>query len=182
MDKQKLDLLAVLLTNKIKANTQAGIDKDGNQFRPYSALPFAMPYGAVANKTKLNQAVKAGKAAIVTKNDKKRVIWKQGYVDYRGWMGRDTSPVNLTFTGRMLSNLKPLGTEFKEFSFDLSELGDANLTGIMNLEIPKEIIATVGFENDTAKQVAIWNIVKGRKFLGLTDKDIETIVKDWLQE
>ena len=52
----------------------------------------------------------------------------------------------------------------------------------MNIEIPKEIDITIGFEHKEAEQVAIWNIARHRDFLGLTDEDVDAIVKEWLQE
>ena len=48
--------LGIDIINAIKANTQAGTDRYGNRFIPYSQRPFAMPYGAVSNKTKARKA------------------------------------------------------------------------------------------------------------------------------
>ena len=52
ISKKKIMGLAIEIANAIKENTQSGKDRYARRFIPYSKRPFAMPYGAVKNKTK----------------------------------------------------------------------------------------------------------------------------------
>jgi hypothetical protein len=205
MDKQSIKELSNFLTLKIIENTQSVIDKKGDKFIAYSTMPFAMPYGAIANKEKAkpylvgakdvedyNLGKKTKQTSKVAyakgfqfqiKDGSMWVVWLGGYADYKGLMRPlDKGVVNLTFTGNMLQNLKE-STKFetKEVRVNLSDFGIEGLEGEFVLDLP-EILFEFGFSEETAKKVAEYNIERGRDFLGLTDKDIEEVVKGWMQK
>jgi hypothetical protein len=181
--KQEIQALAEGLVNKILENTHKGIDKEGKRFVPYSEKPFWMPYKGVANKSRIPNDRRP------KSKDAKWITWKGGYVEYRGSMGRSTSTVDLTMTGRLLRNLQPLKIDTEEIVIDLAGLGIEGLSGKLVLPIPK-IEITIGFSDKELQELASWIIngtvrTKGggmpaRDFLGLKDEDVLEVVKNYL--
>ena len=178
--------MAIEIANAIKENTQSGKDRYARRFIPYSKRPFAMPYGAVANKAKRKKAIKDGEVSFFTNNTGTRkvtnglwIVWKGGYVAYKGYMmpRANTNTVDLTFRNHMLKSLKAVGMEIGEEV--VLKFGDGGeLIGEV-ATIPS-ISITIGFTDKTQRQKAIWNIQRGRDFLGLPDEQLDAIISRWL--
>ena len=179
-----MDIL--LLANKIKErilhNVSEGRDRFGSQFRSYSTRPFAMPYVAVSPRSLITDAVGRGEASVFRGTGQRKrilwVVWKGGYVQYKGLLGKQVSPVDMKLTGNMLSKLNSSVKIIKDI-FRL-ELVDPNITGELEILVPESLI-TVGFSDAAAEQVAYWNILRGRDFLGLTDSEAEELICHYLE-
>ena len=174
--------LAEQIKEHILYNTSQGIDRFGKKFKPYSTIPFAMPYVAVQPRYLIRDAQRKGEAGVFRgKGSRKNilwVVWKGGYTQYKGLIGKQVSPVNLKLSGNMLSKLFAKGEIIKDV-FTL-KFDDPNITGELEIAIP-EAMLSVGFSDAEAEQVAYWNILMGREFLGLTDKEAEKIIKLFLK-
>jgi antitoxin component of RelBE/YafQ-DinJ toxin-antitoxin module len=145
-----LKRIGLHLVSLIRDRTAKGIDKDGLPFKSYSKNAFGMPYGATTKKA-VKELVKQGKAIIFTsKNNKKWVLFKTGYLDYKKLLYKDTSydgTVNLMLTGRMLGNLNVIRTENNQI--------------------------IIGFSNTEMAERAKYNINRGRDFMGLAPNDLQ---------
>ena len=157
---QQLKRIGLHLVSLIRDRTAKGKDKDGLPFKEYSKNAFGMPYGA-ANKKAVRQLVKEDKAVIFTSaNNKKWVLFKTGYLDYKKLLYKDTSydgTVNLMLTGRMMQDL--------------------NVIQLDNNRI------VIGFNNAEMAQRAGFNAMRGREFLGLSNADLNDVrLKELLGE
>ncbi len=146
---QQLKRIGLHILSMIRDRTAKGIDKDGKPFKPYSTNPFKMPY-AVATKSAVKKLIQDGKAILFNRGGTKFVLIKSGYLDYKKLVYNGTSydgTVNLMLTGRMLQDLNVL-------RFDNNQI-------------------IIGFNNMEMAQRAMFNINRGRDFLGLSDADLQ---------
>ena len=178
--------LAEAIKSAIIKNTLTGKDKHGKEFKRYSTRPFAMPYGAVANKQKLKQASdtkkkKKGKIKY-WKNPNTKGMWVTwlygGYKGYKKAMFGNDKP-NLWATGGMLKSFTRL---------KVNEKGDSSGTytlktnfGEFQIPIPNEVHITLGWTDKEKAKIAYYNKLKGRDMLGLPPKQIENIVNDMIK-
>ena len=178
-----IQALAEQLKERILQNVSQGIDRHGKPFKPYSTRPFAMPFVAVQPRSLITEAQRKGEARVFRGIGQRKnilwVTWLGGYVQYKGLLGKQVSPVNLKLSGKMLSSLNSSGQVIKE-SFTIT-LDDPNITGELEIDIP-EAILTIGFSDAEAEQVAYWNILRERDFLGLTDEETEEVIKKFLEK
>jgi hypothetical protein len=132
----------------IKQRTLEGIDKDGNPFKPYSTRPFAMPAGAMTQRTR-KSLYKDGKIQYFKRNGKLWVVVKDGYAGFKKVNNNKTAydgTVNLSATGDMMR-------------------------GITVLSASNNTI-TIGTTRTEAAKKLMWNIDKGRNPLGITASDL----------
>ena len=178
-----IQALAAQIKERILLNISIGKDRKGQQFKPYSIRPFAMPFVAVKPSSLIADAVKKGEASVFRGTGQRKrilwVVWKGGYVQYKGLLGKQVSPVDLKLTGNMLSKLLSKSEIIKD-SFIL-KLGVPCITGELEISIPEAMIS-VGFSDAEAEQIAYWNIIRGRDFLGLTDKEAEEVINHFLEK
>ena len=178
MDIQKI---AETIKQKILENTAKGIDRFGQPFKPYSTNPFSMPYASAMKMGVKKQDINdKNKARIFNSKYKGKnwlwVTWLGGYKQYRGLIDKQTDPVNLNINGFMLSKLYAQSKIIQPlFIIDLSQY-DSNITGKLEVEIP-EFEVTIGFTDSEAEQLAQWNLLKEREFLGLTDEDVYEVLE-----
>ena len=173
--------LAQAIRVAIVENTLAGFDKDGKPFNKYSDKPFAMPAGAVSNKTKLKQAQKKSKntpdpiVKVFTNNKTGGIwiTWMGGYKDYKTMMGHDAK-VNLSFTGGMLKSFGVLKV-LEQWKTDSIFEGQK-----FTLPIP-EIEITLGWQDKEKAKIAYWNKQRGRDILGLPYKKLNPLVAGFLK-
>lgn len=138
--------LGVLIENYIKDRTLKGLDKNEKQFKAYSTKPFSVP-AATVPKYALAILKKSKQLQYFVKNKTKYVVIKLGYLYYKKLLFSKTAydgTVNLTLTGNMLRSFQ-----------------------LQNYSV-KEI--TLGFTRPEAVKIYYFNILKGRDFLGITEK------------
>jgi len=175
--------IAEQIKERILYNTSQGVDKYGQPFKPYSTRPFAMPYGSAMrqgiSKSDIRDKNKANIFQRVGKKPKLWVAWLGGYTQYKGLIGKDGAKVNLKLTGNMLDSLYARSESIRSFfDIDLSQF-DSNITGNMRIDIP-EFDVIIGFTNSEAEQIAYWNILRERDFLGLTDDEVEDVLQHFI--
>ena len=91
---------------------------EGGQFLPgsspnaenYSTTPMPLPYGALRNKLSGRKAKEAGFKVFTSKSGRVWIVLPGGYKQYRQLYGKQTDRVTLSWSGRMLRNLKLLST------------------------------------------------------------------------
>jgi len=150
------------LDGKFLSGSSEGAEK-------YSGKPFAMPYAAanIGTQNKISQLSKNPNSPNAPQifTSAKGTVWvliTGGYKQYRELGGRDSSKVNLTWSGRMMRNL-----------------------GILpGADKAKEV--SLGFTSTDEKQKAVWHNLEGagksrrlHKFMGLTDTEKNTLSK-WI--
>jgi len=138
--------LGVLIENYIKDRTLKGLDKNENPFKAYSTKPFSIPASAVP-KYAIATLKKNKQLQYFVKNKVRYVVIKSGYLHYKKLLFSKTSydgTVNLTLTGSMLRSFQ-----------------------LQNYSV-KEI--TLGFTRPEAVKIYYFNVLKGRDFLGITEK------------
>lgn len=153
----QLKRIGLHLLSLIRDRTAKGLDAKGLPFKSYSKNPFVIPY-AVATKKAVNELVKQNKAVIFYRAGKKMALIKSGYLEYKKLVYKDTSydgTVNLMLTGRMMQDLN-----------------------VLDLQDNKILI---GFNNTEMAERAGFNAMRGRHFLGFSDKDFaDTRLKELL--
>lgn len=142
--------LALFFIGVIQKRTLEGKDADGKPFKGYSTKPFAMPSGAITKRA-VKSMVSAEEANYTNHNGKLWIVVRGGYKVAKKRI-MENSPgydgtVNLTLSGRMLKALTPVTVNSKG-----------------------EIV--IGFTREEDAQKAIWNEESGRKFLGLSQEDL----------
>ena len=179
------------LAERIKAaiieNTLAGKDKHGKDFKPYSTRPFAMPYGAVANKKKLEKAIKDNQAS-VHRHKKTKGLWitwlEGGYKRYKqtmfGGKNANANLPNLWATGGMLKSFTRLKVANKGASDKTYKLKTS--FGDFDIPLPQEVHITLGWTDKEKAKIAYYNKLKGRDMFGLPPKQLNDIVKKMLDE
>jgi len=172
--------LAKSIRLEILANTAKGIDKDGNPFTPYSDRPFAMPAGAVANKQTARRLQKKQ-----TKNDpiitwfrhrnsgKHWIIWHKGYSHYKKTFYH-SDKVNLSATESMLKSFMVLDVKDRYKEEQIFE------NQKIILPIP-EVWIRLGWLNDTERNKAYWNKLKGRNMLGLPENKLNPLISKYVR-
>ncbi len=131
----------------------------------YSSKPFVMPFGGLPTKALQNKVLKQGGFGADARYKlfltKKKSLWVYipgGYKTIREDAGKSTGKATLSWSGRLMRNLGIIATA------------------------PLEV--TLGFRNAEEEQKAQWHNTMGagkskviRKFMGLTDKEVEEIEK-----
>lgn len=162
---EKVGLQAVAF---IIQNMNAGIDKDGKPFQPYSTRPFAMPLGAFfANTTQRQREAlrREGDLNIYrNKSGKRWIVIDGGYLNYKqAGSPSNRGVVNLQYRGKRGGMISQLGL-----------IGADDASGV----------ARIGFagQNSEAAQIAYYHVVTGvgkgkviRNFLGLIPAQKEKI-------
>ena len=144
----KLKKIGNAIVTLIKERTAEGRDKDDKPFKAYSRKPFALPYGAVNNHTKLKRLIKSKQAIVYSRpNGMPFVLIKMGYAEYKKTMFDPSGRVNLMASGRMLADLSVL------------DVGNNRIT--------------IGFRNREMAARAVFNANRGREFLGVTLRSLE---------
>ena len=176
--------LAQEIKSEIVKNTLAGKDRYGKNFKQYSTKPFAMPHGAVANKTKLKKVTdgKRKKKGIVSLFTSKKsgnvwVTWLNGYKEYKKIMYGNTNP-NLYATGGLLKSFTVLKVKNKgklDATYTLK-----TSVGEVQLPFPEEVRITLGWTDKEKTKIAYYNKIKGRDMLGLPQKQLKQIVNKML--
>jgi hypothetical protein len=132
--KTALGRTAEFLIGLIKQRTSRGISSDGNIFPPYSTKSFFFN--------------------ITPKSKPTYKTFQGGYKEYRGFMGRQNSKVDLNFSGNMLSN-------------------------IIQKSTPTQAI--IYFANKFENTKAVGN-QKKRKFFAIGDREQQPIINKFMQE
>ena len=179
--------IAEAIKTAIVKNTLRGRDKYGKEFKLYSTKPFAIPYGAVHNKSKLKQATdtktkKQGKVNYWKKTSTKGmwITWlDSGYKGYKKTMFGNSKP-NLWATGGMIKSFTRL---------KVIEKGDSGATyniktnfGEFKIPIPQEVHITLGWTDKEKAKIAYYNKMKGRDMFGLPQKYLENVVNNMLKK
>lgn len=146
-----LQRIGLKVVELITLRTLEGKDYEDKPFKPYSTKPFAMPSGATT-KSSLKVLGKDNFSYFRTKSGSLWIVVKGGYQALKKarMSGTDyTGGVNLSLSGAMLRGLKVISSS-------------ANLVKI-------------GFSRSELAQRAYFNEAKGRKFLGISPKDLENL-------
>lgn len=150
----------------IKENTNKGLDKNGQPFRPYSTKPFAMPGGALQEYlgSKFNSFVKNeqnGHWYITKKNG------RIGYIVLGGYFALKSARFA---TGAGIVDLQVRGVR-----------GGGMLSGI-NIVAEDASSITIGFSNEDAAKLALYHTRLGagksrviRDFFGITPEQVKQI-------
>lgn len=147
-------LLGIEIVNHIRKRTLEGKDKDGKPFKGYSTRPFAMPAGA-ATKGAISRLESSGGLTWFSSGKSKWILIKGGYRAYKAVRKpQDGGVVNLTLSGQMMKDL-----------------------GVIAL--PTDGI-TIGFNRKENAEKALWNIERGRDFLGVEDSVLEKLAEKYL--
>ena len=156
---QQLQKIGLHLLSILRDRTAKGLDKDGKPFKPYSTNAFKVPYSQ-STKSAVLQLIKDGKAILFNRGGVKFALIKSGYLDYKKLIFKGTSydgTVNLMLTGRMLQDLNVLRTDNNQI--------------------------VIGFNNMEMAERAMYNIKRGRDFMGFSDADLQDIrLKELLSE
>jgi len=149
-------LLGLEIVKHIRKRTLEGKDKDGKPFKEYSTRHFAMPSGATT-KAALNRLESAGKLFWFKKGESEWVVIEGGYKALKAaWKPQFGGTVNLTLTGQMMKDLSVI-------------------------ELSSDVI-TIGFNKEENAEKALWNIDRGRDFLGIEDKELEKLAAKYLTD
>lgn len=149
-------LLGLEIVKHIRKRTQEGRDKDGKPFKPYSTRYFAMPSGATTQAA-LKRLESAGNLFWYKKGKSEWVVIKGGYKALKAaWKPQFGGTVNLTLTGQMMKDLSVIA-------------------------LPKDGIQ-IGFNREENAEKALWNIDRGRDFLGMEDKELERLAAKYLND
>jgi hypothetical protein len=129
----------------------------------YSTTPMPLPLGVLQKKYRSNKSLKeleAGGARIFT-NLRSKITWiilTGGYKQLREITGRDASHVTLSWSGKMMRNLKVLKAD------------------------PATASVTIGFDEESSSRIASYHQIEGagkskktHKFLGLTEQEISDV-------
>jgi hypothetical protein len=135
----------------IQDRTEAGIDKDGNPFDPYSTDWFAMPAGGMLKKDRkiMDDLNRSGDLSYFTTKAGKLWMLVRGYDIFK----KNFNPseyvgnVNLRSTGDMLD------------SMIVTKVDKANGT------------FQIGWQDTELAERAYWNQLRGREFLGFTKEE-----------
>jgi len=150
IDKARLQLLGSAVVNHIRKRTLKGLDKDGEAFVSYSTTPFAMPSGALTQKTRKGLDSASSLVWFTTNSGSKWVVIDGGYKELKAVKRpKDGGTVNLTDTGRMLQDLAVISTKKNQVQ--------------------------IGFNTSEQAQKALWNIENGRDFMGIEDKELSKL-------
>lgn len=130
----------------------------------YSTTPMPMPFGALTKAVRSSSAVKdlvkSGEAELFTnlRSHNTWIILKGGYEQFRKLSGRSIDHVNLSWTGKMLRNLKVLHVD------------------------PALASVTLGFSDPRSGEIASYHNELGagkkkvtHKFVGLTAEELSEI-------
>jgi hypothetical protein len=130
----------------------------------YSRTPMPMPFGtltkAVQRSGAIKSMVKDGRASLFTnlRSHNTWIILQGGYEEFRKLSGRDIEHVTLSWTGKMLRNLKVISASSSSGS------------------------VTIGFSDPRSAEIASYHQELGagrkrvtHKFLGLTDEEVNQI-------
>ncbi len=160
IDKKTLEFASTLALSQIIQRTSEGKDQAGKPFKPYSTKPFAMPLGAYKQNTTQRQRKNLKDrdlTQIITskRTGNKWILIKGGYAAFKyARFPSRSGKVDLQVRGMrggMLSNLQVI--KIGENSF------------------------TIGFTTEEMRDLAKWNIAKGRDFLGLTKEEQEELIR-----
>ncbi len=159
----KIGSKAVLI---IKQRTAKGIFLSGSSSNAnrYSTKPFAMPLGAVKKKDVLWKMLKGEyndeTELFRTKSKRLWVVIKRGYKWLREKSGKQSSRVDMRWSGKLLRSLRVLKVD------------------------PASGVIEIGHGDAQNKKLAEYHNVLGagkskrlHKYLGLTEKELEEMVK-----
>lgn len=144
--------------------TQAGTDRHGTAFAPYSTTPFALPAGGGARGALSRLEDRDEASFFQTKEGALWAIVEGGYAAYKAERyGQDSGQVNLTATGSMIRGLTIVDVQ----------TADARAS------------VTLGFTDPSEAEKAYYHSVSGagksrtiRDFMGLTDDELDTVTED----
>ncbi len=149
--------IGLWVVKTIRERTEEGKDIEGQEFEPYSTKPFALPLGAIPKKhwKTLKKYEKTGEVAYYeTEAGKLWVRIRGGYRFLRGEvLGLPVDRVNLRRSGEMLSELQVIDIQQDGSGWQMR----------------------IGWVRPELAERAFYVEKRGRKFLGLTEAEQQTL-------